>query len=693
MANQKVRITQLPTLVDGDDAVIPVNKNNVDYRLPVKSLLQSKNNLSEVDPGQSRNNLGVYSKEEIDAQNKDSATGLRRDLASAEEGKGLSLVAAEDGTNGQQLFDEAVRLVGNYEDGPLTLTSENYEIRKGGIKYYLAPGISLPYTTTGTTDATWEVDKAKFFIVGDKGLRKDLSSDNDGLGDSLIAIKQPYSGAVARTQHEKNTDIVSIKDFGAKGDGVTDDTTSIQSAIDFSSKNGVGIYAPSGRYKVSTLIIKPNMAMYGDYIGNEGKGTSFLGNGFDDVMRGANTDDLMQMSGTGADVEYAHHVTIIGIEIDGGVNGQSIKFDESKKGRGIAVWGSSLNFVDIDIINCGGHGIESGYHDSGAEWALYFRESSFRNIRIRNVGKHGWWFKGPHDAKLVDVSIINASRCADNKYDGFYQSGEGSCDIVAMHISCSGTRGGDFENLRHRYAANISGGAHVVGSSFEGARSAQLRLSGAGSYFDSTCSFYAPFGTSTNLQPDIIYLDGAIGNVVMGNLDGSGYPSGVNAVGIKLNPSSINARNDINVRTTTIANVLNFGSSSTEADGDSGDNYFKIKSTYYGDSPYGTYGVLNSANGSALEIRLLGKERTFLDSRSQSAVLKASPGESVTWVYKYPFKDTPVVNFSIANPTGPGDVSAGAWISSVGNTSVTIYNSNNSSFQIHVSAKERVNYQ
>lgn len=82
MANQKVRITQLPALDDGDGAVLPVNKNNVDYKFPVSRLLQSKNNLSEVDPEASRNNLDVYSKEEIDAQNKDTAAALRKELKS-----------------------------------------------------------------------------------------------------------------------------------------------------------------------------------------------------------------------------------------------------------------------------------------------------------------------------------------------------------------------------------------------------------------------------------------------------------------------------------------------------------------------------------------------------------------------------------------------------------------------------------
>lgn len=50
-----------------------------------------------------------------------------------------------------------------------------------------------------------------------------LSNSDDGNGDALVAVKQPFTGSLARTQHDKNTEFLSILDFGAKGDGVTDD--------------------------------------------------------------------------------------------------------------------------------------------------------------------------------------------------------------------------------------------------------------------------------------------------------------------------------------------------------------------------------------------------------------------------------------------------------------------------------------
>lgn len=58
----------------------------------------------------------------------------------------------------------------------------------------------------------------------------DLASSADGKGDALIAVKQPLTGSVSRTQHDKNLDQISVKDFGAKLDGATDDTAAFQAA-------------------------------------------------------------------------------------------------------------------------------------------------------------------------------------------------------------------------------------------------------------------------------------------------------------------------------------------------------------------------------------------------------------------------------------------------------------------------------
>ena len=51
-------------------------------------------------------------------------------------------------------------------------------------------------------------------------------------GSSLVGFIQSGTGAVARTLQAKNRDIVSFKDFGAVGDGITEESAYLQAAID-----------------------------------------------------------------------------------------------------------------------------------------------------------------------------------------------------------------------------------------------------------------------------------------------------------------------------------------------------------------------------------------------------------------------------------------------------------------------------
>ena len=58
--------------------------------------------------------------------------------------------------------------------------------------------------------------------------------------------------------------IFSVKDFGAAGDGSTDDTTAIQAAIDGAAEKGGRVHIPPGQYLVTgSLVVKPGVAVVG----------------------------------------------------------------------------------------------------------------------------------------------------------------------------------------------------------------------------------------------------------------------------------------------------------------------------------------------------------------------------------------------------------------------------------------------
>jgi len=73
------------------------------------------------------------------------------------------------------------------------------------------------------------------------------------------------TGAVNRTINQKSQDYVSVKDFGAIGDNVADDTVAIQAALDAFK----GIHIPQGNYKITAPLNLNN----NNFIFGEGRGS------------------------------------------------------------------------------------------------------------------------------------------------------------------------------------------------------------------------------------------------------------------------------------------------------------------------------------------------------------------------------------------------------------------------------------
>jgi hypothetical protein len=76
---------------------------------------------------------------------------------------------------------------------------------------------------------------------------------------SAVSYEPGFVGSVATTVQTKLRETVSVKDFGAVGDGVTDDTAAIQAAADYCAANDAFLMGVPGTYLVtSTLVFKCN---------------------------------------------------------------------------------------------------------------------------------------------------------------------------------------------------------------------------------------------------------------------------------------------------------------------------------------------------------------------------------------------------------------------------------------------------
>lgn len=104
-------------------------------------------------------------------------------------------------------------------------------------------------------------------------------------GSDLVGFIQSGTGAIATTVQAKLRQTLSVKDFGATGDGTTDDTSAIQAAVNyaqslvsgFSSTTGYGvqIYFPAGSYKVTSSILVTKHGI--GFVGEAGKGSEIKG--------------------------------------------------------------------------------------------------------------------------------------------------------------------------------------------------------------------------------------------------------------------------------------------------------------------------------------------------------------------------------------------------------------------------------
>ena len=153
-----------------------------------------------------------------------------------------------------------------YQDAALTIANTNPVIAnaRGEVVMYGTGAYRLILKDSlGST--IWDRDN----VESPSAVASAISAALAASGGSALVGFQQLGASTVRTMQDKMRDIVSVKDFGATGNGSTDDTAAIQSALNTVTR-GI-LYFPKGTYKFSTLTAPNPVRIQG-----EGKYTTTL---------------------------------------------------------------------------------------------------------------------------------------------------------------------------------------------------------------------------------------------------------------------------------------------------------------------------------------------------------------------------------------------------------------------------------
>lgn len=305
-------------------------------------------------------------------------------------------------------FDAAEQGANTYQLSSHTLTFGSYS---GGI---FAPspiplGTSTVFVKGGTTSSIGTLGAGS---VTDTTVAADAA-----IQSSKLVYNEGGAGAVTRTVLSRLQDTISLKDFGAKGDGTTDDTAAVQAAINEAGSTHKPLLLSPGNYKITSTLMIGNgtsttlstingISMRGISTGATAAEVGAPGAPVKFTWSGATSGTMMQVAGP------IYGVDLFGFELDcAGIAGTGIHFshpinskfdqilvqqytgigiihDAYSNMTGLAV-GSQHNLFDDVTAKypaSGGNGASFGAAGSGSAPFLDVAQNVYKNCE--------WWRDG-----------------------------------------------------------------------------------------------------------------------------------------------------------------------------------------------------------------------------------------------------------------------------------------------------------
>lgn len=210
-----------------------------------------------------------------------------------------------------------------------------------------------------------------------------VNSTNAG----LVTYTAGYPNAVAQTVQDKLEQYVCVKDFGAVGDGVTDDTTAIQNAL-----NGApgAVYFPAGTYVINATIEVP-------------KNVSIVGDGANvTIIDASNTPDVNITEDAHLYTPKATYTALSALSLDVVKNGKTLTFASAP----------NVNVGDVLVI----------YNPTNFSWSgyrSYYHAGEY--VRVADIAGSVVTIEGSTCAAYVKtaVTVYRLDDMSSGRFHGF----------------------------------------------------------------------------------------------------------------------------------------------------------------------------------------------------------------------------------------------------------------------------------
>jgi hypothetical protein len=302
-------------------------------------------------------------------------------------------------------------------------------------------------------------------------------------GEQFIA---EGTGAVERTTAAKLEEVVSVKDFGAVGDGVTNDFVSLTAAWNYALSQGKDLFLPAGTYNTFDFSFP-----FGRIDGSppvsllDCKGITVFGEGSATILKTESPSgaDVLQING-------AKNLKLKGFKITATLTGTS---GAGSNAVSVTGGGDNLIFEDIEAVNLP-YVDKTTYLDGGKAFTLQLNSfaTSVGNIEFINCRANGCVYGFEHNPVLDDFLTQKAAISFTNCYaENCWYGGLSSAPAAGVALP-EGFNGGIAHfsvtcvNCQHGFtlARNHGGQFDVVLKTTKSA--AQLKLDPSGSAWSSS---------------------------------------------------------------------------------------------------------------------------------------------------------------------------------------------------------------